>query len=242
MATPIVLAEVMALAWRWREFVTQTPLNNLPCHKQGALLQARKFLIYFVPPPFPPLNSIFARSHNTSLEINFVHIYPKFATVLIIMGSSQDGSSPRESIMLPLLTSLTKPSVQSRRIPCTHLQLTRLYGMHRCSHCFQTPMLGWVYRCVQDHHGELPLWENGCGNWSMVSQHETFLWDSVKEPDPHLNLSQLSPWIEQAIIDGHYTTAQVAVLKVQRERVVQSISIQPFVIAKTGELPRGSAV
>ncbi|KAL9119963.1 MAG: hypothetical protein Q9187_003482 [Circinaria calcarea] len=132
-------------------------------------------------------------------------------------------------------TSTTQklPSIQTRRAACTHMILTRFYGAHKCSHCNRPSWLGWVYRCVQDDERQLPespeqlADEDGLGiitvNYGNEADTDKVLDDASGEVKPgqvkEMRVVQLSPWMERAILDGHYTTNQVIQLRAQKQKV-----------------------
>ena len=110
------------------------------------------------------------------------------------------------------------PSLQTRRAACTHMSLTRLYGNHKCSHCHRIPRLGWVYRCTQDHGGKLAEFQAiDLGSSDSTSGKEF-------EEGSKIGTVQLSPWIEDAIKDGHYTPNQIILLRAQKQKVKDCIA------------------
>lgn len=126
-------------------------------------------------------------------------------------------------------TTQKPPSIQTRRAACTHMILNRLYGTHKCSHCNRPSWLGWVYRCVQDDERQLPespgqlADEDGLGNDGNEVDTDKVLDDASSEVKSgqakDMRVVQLSPWMERAIQDGHYTPNQVIQLRAQKQKV-----------------------
>lgn len=136
----------------------------------------------------------------------------------------------------------TVPSLATRRAACTHLTMERLYGDFTCNVCSRSSIFGWVYCCTQDDVPEsqaipdsiseissLPhQLVSGSGEKANGFNHLSILPPAVDE-DPRLGgedaqmpTNQLSPWIEKAIQDGHYTPDQVAKLRAQKQHVVDN--------------------
>lgn len=133
----------------------------------------------------------------------------------LIMSVDSTGASPRDST--PLLVAL--PSLQIRRAACTHLTVARVYGPDRCSICHRPSRFGWLYQCTQDkQHRE----EVSAATTSNV-EHEDDT-SGYNTPNDSINLTRLSPWIEKAIQQGHYTSEQISLMRLQRQNVVQSIA------------------
>ena len=134
------------------------------------------------------------------------------------------------------------PSVATRRAACTHLTMERLYGDYTCNICLRYPSLGWVYCCTQDEllesqgtpdsiseissppHQQV----NGSGSEANGVNDLSMPPAAVTEPlslggeDIRMPTAQLSPWIEKAIKDGHYTPEQVVKLRAQKQHVVDT--------------------
>ena len=97
------------------------------------------------------------------------------------------------------------PSIATRRAACTHLTMEPLYGDFICNVCSRFSSFGWVYCCTQDDPpGSRP---------PPNSLSET------TNPPP---TAKLSPWIEKAIYDGHYTPEQIDKLRAQKQHVVDT--------------------
>ena len=99
---------------------------------------------------------------------------------------------------------------------CTHISVTRLFGSCvTCQVCRRNPKIGWVYACTQDHEGDLP---------------ETGLFAPCTSPEPKIPISEepastmLSPWIQKAIDEGHYTEKEIEILKAQKLAVRDAIA------------------
>ena len=155
--------------------------------------------------------------------------------------SQQPTLSPRPA-PLPDITPKTKvPSFATRRAACTHLTMDRLYGDYACNVCSRYPSLGWVYCCTQDEVPETPITPNSISEPSSPSQHVNDSGDEaniVNDPSmspPAANedcrsaeesilmpTAQLSPWVDKAIQDGHYTPEQIVKLRAQKQHVVDT--------------------
>lgn len=126
------------------------------------------------------------------------------------------------------------PSLATRRAACTHLTMVRLYGNFRCNVCDQTSQLGWVYSCTQD---ETPV--------EAVNQQLQRLDDQDRNTKYGTNLPNddreqaaifsmpnpdLSPSVEKAIRDGHYTEEQVTILRAQKQNVIEvaKVAVEKF--------------
>lgn len=126
--------------------------------------------------------------------------------------------------------------VVSRKVACTHVTVSRLWGDYQCAHCSRHTPLGYVYRCTQDYGGELPPWE---ANVSQLGRDEmevdeevtpatidqaltTWIADDRLGNFPN-NRPQLKPWMEKAIAEGHYTGEQVFTLVAQAMHVKDTI-------------------
>ena len=150
--------------------------------------------------------------------------------------------SPR-LIPMPDTTPRTKvPSFATRRAACTHLTMERLYGDFTCNVCLRYPSLGWVYCCTQDEVLESQVapdsiseisnpphqHTNGSENEAngvrdplmptpVMNDDSRFEWEGILMPT-----AQLSPWVDKAIKDGHYTPEQVVKLRAQKQHVVDT--------------------
>ena len=134
------------------------------------------------------------------------------------------------------------PSIATRRAACTHLTMERLYGDFTCNVCSRFSSFGWVYCCSQDDppgsrvapdsisEVSTPPHQNVNGNAKDVD-HVNCL--SVLPPaldevpklgdeDIFMPTAKLSPWIEKAIDDGHYTPEQIDKLRAQKQHVVDT--------------------
>ncbi|KAL9134474.1 MAG: hypothetical protein Q9175_004344 [Cornicularia normoerica] len=134
------------------------------------------------------------------------------------------------------------PSFATRRAACTHLTMERLYGDFTCNICSRFSNFGWVYCCTQDDPPGCQVTPDSISEISnppheYVNGSEENV-DSVNDlpvPPPALNqdpslrgedvkmpTAQLSPWIDKAINDGHYTPEQVDKLRAQKQHVVDT--------------------
>ena len=133
------------------------------------------------------------------------------------------------------------PSFATRRAACTHLTMDRLYGDFTCNVCSRYPSLGWVYCCTQDEVPETPVTPESISEPSGPPQHGNDNADEanvVNDPSmspPAVNedcrsaeesivlpTAQLSPWVDKAIQDGHYTPEQIVKLRAQKQHVVDT--------------------
>ena len=133
------------------------------------------------------------------------------------------------------------PSFATRRAACTHLTMDRLYGDFTCNVCSRYPSLGWVYCCTQDEVPETPITPDSILEPSGPPQHINDSGDeaiivndpSISPPAVHedctsaeesivMPTAQLSPWVDKAIQDGHYTPEQIVKLRAQKQHVVDT--------------------
>lgn len=134
------------------------------------------------------------------------------------------------------------PSFATRRAACTHLTMERLYGDFTCNVCSRFSNFGWLYCCTQDHVPDVhatpgsisepltppPQHVNGNGDRFNEVDDLPMLPPAIDEDprqgweDTSMPTSELSPWIEQAIKDGHYTPEQVTKLRAQKQHVVDT--------------------
>lgn len=105
---------------------------------------------------------------------------------------------------------------RDRNGSCTHLVMTRLWdetGHDKCSLCYRPPVLGWLYRCTQDHNGCLPA-----SDFHMT--------DNSKRLENDADLYTLSPSVSDAASKGHYTDAELAILwkqKIEVRKLIRQI-------------------
>ena len=122
------------------------------------------------------------------------------------------------------------PAISTRRVACTHIRVTRVYGTYACNHCGKVPRLGWVYRCAQDHNGHLHPEgdEKPPVPVPSVSENEV---PRLEEPEEGnagegrltADMLQLKPWMLKGIVNGTYSPQHVDILKAQRQRVKDTI-------------------
>ncbi|KAL8794600.1 MAG: hypothetical protein Q9195_002796 [Heterodermia aff. obscurata] len=121
------------------------------------------------------------------------------------------------------------PPNQQRRMACTHITMEREYGDYRCMICRRIPNIGWIYKCTQDE-AEMKIGEqnlrggNEGGATDLLSS-----WLAEADADGTTNVetrsvTQLSPWVEKAILEGHYTHEQEFMLRKQKQNVNDKIS------------------
>lgn len=133
----------------------------------------------------------------------------------LVMSVDTAVVSPRDSTPL----SVALPSLQTRRAACTHLTVARVYGPDCCSICHRPSRFGWLYQCTQDeqqHKGVSTTTTSDVEHDDDTSGYNT--------PNDSINSIRLSPWIEKAIQQGHYTSEQILLMRAQRQNVVQSIA------------------
>lgn len=131
-------------------------------------------------------------------------------------------------------TQAKVPSLTTRRAACTHLTMGRLYGNFRCNVCHRASELGWVYTCIQDDEAaiieafESREGKKTQGSDSPLDDVHHDLQDTGK--DSSMLTTRLNPWVEKAIVEGHYTDEQVAVLRAQKQKVFDTATaaIQTF--------------
>ena len=133
--------------------------------------------------------------------------------------------SPQISLNSPT----TVPPNQQRRMACTHLTMKREYGDYRCMICRRIPNIGWIYKCTQDE-AEMNIGEQdleGGNDAGSTSLHSYWLLkadaDGMSKPETRL-VTQLSPWVEKAILEGHYTHEQELILRQQKQNVNDKIA------------------
>jgi hypothetical protein len=119
----------------------------------------------------------------------------------------------------PSLLPAPKTSAPNQRQPtCKHITMTRLYenyGSHRCQVCHRHPIIGWVYRCTQDHGGLLPE-----SDFTTIQEAVPV---TISEGTPTWQLKQ---WMYEAVLKGQYTVEQFSTLFQQRQAVKKAIFSQ----------------
>ncbi|KAL2048381.1 hypothetical protein N7G274_000292 [Stereocaulon virgatum] len=150
-----------------------------------------------------------------------------FPTMLApVLGLPPPTESNRpESTQIPKI-----PSLATRRAACTHLSMERLYGLYKCNICQCPSKFGWLYSCTQDDglpatFAAIPTSEASKLRHDHISGYYASTSDMTETLGPKPKLfqmptPQLSPWIEKAIKEGHYTPEQVKVLRAQKQKVV----------------------
>ena len=130
----------------------------------------------------------------------------------------------------PSLLPPKPPLTPTRRAACTHMTLKRLYGSYKCTHCNKQSSFGWVYRCTQDCDAEILNYQD-----ELEPSLESLL-RMIPDDDDHGSAEaktlpvkhepevKLAPWMEKAIVDGHYTPVQVNILRAQRQKVKDCIA------------------
>jgi hypothetical protein len=97
---------------------------------------------------------------------------------------------------------------------CTHVTMDMSYLVSPCDICGEYPTLGWLYQCNQDDRQEA----------SIKLENERL---EIMPSDSLLVLELKSLGFSQSIIDhattGHYTEAQLDILKVQKSKVMSNI-------------------
>lgn len=120
--------------------------------------------------------------------------------------------------------------------------MDRLYGDFTCNVCSRYSNFGWVYCCTQDHVPDSHATPDSISETSSPPPHHVDgsgdkvngfddlpnLPPAVDEDprqgweDASMPTAELSPWIEQAIKDGHYTADQIVKLRAQKQHVVDT--------------------
>ncbi|CAF9925366.1 hypothetical protein IMSHALPRED_006454 [Imshaugia aleurites] len=149
---------------------------------------------------------------------------------------------PQSVAPIDTTPTIKVPSFATRRAACTHLTMERLYGNFTCNVCSRFSNFGWVYCCTQDNVPESQITLDSISEISSPPhQHldggeeeasgvnDLSMLPPAVDEDPRLRgedtpmpTAQLSPWIEKAIKDGHYTPEQVAKLRAQKQHVVDT--------------------
>ena len=172
--------------------------------------------------PTTPVASVFPTSFGLSSEAyeamrGTVKHYTNMARNAITQTPQSSPSSPTKI-----------PPTQQRRMACTHLTMKRQYGGYRCMICRRIPEIGWVYMCTQDET-EVIDEEQDIGSSSDGTADSNGHWlvdadSDATEEQQRYPVTRLSPWIEKAILDGHYTPEQELLLRLQKQNVNDKIA------------------
>ena len=201
---------VMAQA-RHRETTSQATYDNLLNIDTLALLQGLR-------PYAVKLRDIFMQSQKLP--------FPTMLAPIL-------GLPPPTEANRPESTQISKiPSLTTRRAACTHLTMERLYGLYQCNICHCPSNFGWVYSCTQDDglpatFAAIPTSEASILRHDQITGYYALTGDMTETLGPKPKLfqmpsPQLSPWIEKAIKEGHYTSEQVKILRAQKQKVVDT--------------------
>ena len=124
------------------------------------------------------------------------------------------------------------PSLATRRAACTHLTMERLYGLYKCHICHRPSDFGWVYSCTQDdrlpfNDAVIPTSEALKLLHDQIHSHLPSTGGTKETPGPErkrfqMSTAQLSPWIEKAVKESHYTPEQVEILRAQKRKVSET--------------------
>ena len=133
------------------------------------------------------------------------------------------------------------PSLNTRRAACTHVNMERLYGGFKCHNCEKVSHFDWVYSCTQDQ--KIPADDTGFVDLTVSSPFEPRSTDAFEEvlpsndTDVQIASPRLSPWVENAIRNSHYTPEQVQLLRAQKQTVIDNtrITLQRFEQSQTSE-------
>lgn len=123
--------------------------------------------------------------------------------------------------------TVTLPSMQTRRAACTHLTMKRFYGSHTCSICQRPSRLGWLYLCTQDesiYKSQEDVFSTAGSHIEREASINAHAASNVGVSEQPALKTPLSPWIEKAIQQGHYTPEQVVILRAQKQNVLDSIA------------------
>ncbi|KAL8670971.1 MAG: hypothetical protein Q9168_004519 [Polycauliona sp. 1 TL-2023] len=142
------------------------------------------------------VDAVWGAIRLSTLTLRDVIMAQSSATASLI--SSVDGASGPSPVI---------PSIQSRRAACTHLTMERLYGDFECMVCHSPSRWGWLYSCTQDEQEDLLLQPTR---------------NSI--PSKPAWTADLAPWIQNAIVLGHYTAEQVEKMVAQRQKVLDTVA------------------
>ena len=149
------------------------------------------------------------------------------------------------------------PSLANRRAACTHLTMDRLYGNFKCNVCNRPSELGWVYSCTQDDRihpiqdSPAPPSSSLNDQLAQLAQLEDHMKYGMNSPhgsnagngnNTVLPTAELSPSVEKAIREGHYTLDQIATLRAQKQHVfnVAQAAIERFEESQRSATPSPS--
>ena len=204
-------------------------------------------VLFRVCPQHPPSST----SHTLTSRPAVIHQDTEYNLIVDFLNGLRpcairvQGTVMPDVLALPsqlTLSPKTKvPSFATRRAACTHLTMDRLYGDYTCNVCSRYPSLGWVYCCTQDELPETPVTPDSILQPSDPPQHVNDSGDEanvVNDPSvspPAVNedcrsaeesivmpTAQLSPWVDKAVQDGHYTPEQIVKLRAQKQHVVDT--------------------
>ncbi|KAK4690767.1 hypothetical protein P7C71_g6101, partial [Lecanoromycetidae sp. Uapishka_2] len=116
------------------------------------------------------------------------------------------------------------PHLATRRAACTHLTMERLYGDYECSICHRASDFGWVYSCVQDdEQSTIAATHRSEGRSSSSGEgFGTGRYPRRGDREFQMPTAQLSPWIQKAIKEGHYSPEQIEIMRAQKQKVVDT--------------------
>lgn len=107
---------------------------------------------------------------------------------------------------------------------CCHENVTRIFdhqGEFRCSRCYSRPFIGSLFRCTQDFNGFLPASDFGDVSTTRVLENDA-------------QLHNLSPSIVKAVVEGHYTKEELAIISDQKMQVRDLVrQLKPISLAST---------
>ena len=142
------------------------------------------------------------------------HVSLTFWTFHLSRPISSDPTGGYEGRPIVLDTTAIVDKIKANAMPkrmrtpnCTHVDMDRIYGRdQQCYVCGRTPPIGFLYECRQDH--------------SSPSLHDLLSSQTAELVDPpksrlRLELEEigLSQSVIRAAEQGHYTRAQLGVLK-----------------------------
>ncbi|CAK3863541.1 Hypothetical predicted protein [Lecanosticta acicola] len=120
-------------------------------------------------------------------------------------------SSNRYSRLLP----------NGRRVTCTHMSMSRVYGQAACSLCARIPSMGWLYACQEDqlpgHYDPLP----DIDVTPVVLPDDSDYFDAEARQAEYL---KMNPSVIKGIRRGDYDVSQVDKLIQQRKKLIQVIN------------------
>lgn len=233
MNTPVVLSR---FAWQYRDYRQHRAITqHLPSQNVMAPARHREASLRDTDDEFVSLEALLRGMTPYAVKLRD-----------LIMQNQATGTLPPPPLHSPEgeLESTQKiriPSLNTRRAACTHVNMERLYGGFKCHNCDKVPHFDWVYSCTQDE--KIPTNDADLGNLTIPSPFEPRSTDGIEEVlpsndmDVEFDTPHLNPWVENAIMEGHYTPKQVQLLRAQKQAVIDNtrITLRRFEQSQTSE-------